>query len=78
MGDIPILGALFRSTSNIKKKTNLLIFLTPKIIKDAETIDKITVEKREEMHKHREMQQGQPENYEKKEESLQTNPEEGD
>ncbi len=34
LGDIPILGALFRKTSKRKKKTNLLLILTPYIIRD--------------------------------------------
>ena len=34
LGDIPILGALFRSTSDTKKRTNLLIFVTPRIVTD--------------------------------------------
>ncbi len=32
LGDIPFLGALFRSTDNQKQKTELAIFLTPRII----------------------------------------------
>ncbi|CAK0754334.1 type IV pilus assembly protein PilQ [Gammaproteobacteria bacterium] len=32
-GDIPILGALFRSNSNVNYKSELLIFVTPRIIK---------------------------------------------
>jgi len=34
LGDIPILGALFRKTSKSKRKTNLLLILTPYIIRD--------------------------------------------
>jgi general secretion pathway protein D len=34
LGDIPILGYLFKYTTKEKKKTNLLILLTPYIIKD--------------------------------------------
>ncbi len=34
LGDIPILGHLFREQSRKKVKTNLLLFLTPYIIKD--------------------------------------------
>jgi len=34
LGDIPILGYLFKYTTKSKKKTNLLILLTPYIIKD--------------------------------------------
>lgn len=34
LGDIPWLGALFRSTSDSKRRTNLLIFVTPRIVTD--------------------------------------------
>ena len=34
LGDIPFLGWLFRSTSTVKKKKELLIFVTPKILKE--------------------------------------------
>jgi len=36
LGDIPLLGALFRHTSIEKKKTDLLIFITPHILTQAE------------------------------------------
>ena len=38
LGDIPIVGALFRRTAKQDDKTELLIFVTPKIVKDALTI----------------------------------------
>jgi len=38
LGDIPVLGALFRSTSKQDDKTELLIFITPKIIKESVAI----------------------------------------
>lgn len=34
LGDIPLLGILFRSTSDVKQRTNLLIFVTPHIVTD--------------------------------------------
>lgn len=34
LGDIPLLGALFRSQSETRQKNNLLLFLTPYIIRD--------------------------------------------
>lgn len=34
LGDIPVLGWLFRDSSTTKAKTNLLLFLTPYIIRD--------------------------------------------
>lgn len=32
LGDLPVLGALFRSQSKVRDKTELLIFLTPRIV----------------------------------------------
>ena len=34
LGDIPFLGYLFKSTGKTRNKTELLIFITPKIIAD--------------------------------------------
>jgi type II secretory pathway component GspD/PulD (secretin) len=34
LGDIPILGNLFKSNTQTKSKTELLVFLTPRIIRD--------------------------------------------
>jgi general secretion pathway protein D len=36
LGDIPLLGFLFRHKSKLTKKRNLLIFLTPYIIRDSD------------------------------------------
>ncbi|RMG96062.1 MAG: hypothetical protein D6708_02705 [Candidatus Dadabacteria bacterium] len=47
LGDIPFLGALFRTSSNANQKTNLLIFLTPHIIRTMDEITEITRQKRE-------------------------------
>jgi type IV pilus assembly protein PilQ len=38
LGDIPVLGYLFRSTAKIDNKSELLVFITPKIIKDAMSV----------------------------------------
>ncbi|MEJ2700558.1 MAG: secretin N-terminal domain-containing protein, partial [Desulfuromonadales bacterium] len=45
--DIPILGYLFRHDTTVDKKTNLLIFITPKIIKNADDLDEVTERSRE-------------------------------
>lgn len=42
LGDIPVLGALFRRTIRNKTKTELLIFLTPTVIGNAEQFDAVT------------------------------------
>ncbi|MBI5639735.1 MAG: type II secretion system secretin GspD [Nitrospirae bacterium] len=49
LGDIPVLGFLFKQKSVSKNKTNLLVFLTPHVVKEAETINRITKEKQKEM-----------------------------
>lgn len=38
LGDIPVIGVVFRSTSTQKQKSEMLIMLTPKILKDAEDV----------------------------------------
>lgn len=40
LGDIPLLGWLFRSSSDVKKRTNLLIFVTPRIVTDMKIAEK--------------------------------------
>ncbi len=42
LGDIPLLGWLFKSSSKEWQKTNLLVFLTPHIIRHKSDIDRIT------------------------------------
>jgi general secretion pathway protein D len=41
LGDIPLLGYLFKYTKKLKHKTNLLIMLTPYIIKDQRDLQRI-------------------------------------
>jgi len=38
IGDIPVLGHLFKTTTNINKKTELLIFITPKILREGSNL----------------------------------------
>jgi len=46
LGDIPLLGWLFKSKTYDKKKTNLLVFLSPHIIKDGAELAAITEKKK--------------------------------
>jgi general secretion pathway protein D len=45
LGDIPVLGALFRNTTTRKNKTNLLLLLTPYIIRDPADFEQILRQK---------------------------------
>ncbi|MCM2680894.1 type II secretion system secretin GspD [Echinimonas agarilytica] len=42
LGDIPILGELFTSTSTSKRKRNLLVFIRPTIVRDAATMSSVS------------------------------------
>ena len=47
LGDIPLLGWLFKTTSKTRKKTNLMILLTPHIVRDAADLAEMTRSQRE-------------------------------
>jgi general secretion pathway protein D len=47
LGDIPFLGALFRFKSEERKRTNLMIFLRPVIIRSVEDGYRVTVDRYE-------------------------------
>jgi general secretion pathway protein D len=45
LGDIPVIGHLFKSTSNSVRKRNLMVFLRPTIITDAKVMNTMAKEK---------------------------------
>jgi general secretion pathway protein D len=47
LGDIPFLGALFRSESRTKTRTNLMVFLRPTIMRDAESSNRLSLDRYE-------------------------------
>jgi general secretion pathway protein D len=51
LGDIPVLGWLFKSTSTELRKNNLLIFLTPHVIRSPSDLEKVSIGKREEFRR---------------------------
>jgi general secretion pathway protein D len=51
LGDIPLLGYLFRYETRIKKKTNLMLFLRPYVIRGADDSYSLTVERYDMMRK---------------------------
>ena len=42
LGDIPFIGALFRSDTRTRKKTNLMVFMRPVVMRDATSGDALT------------------------------------
>jgi general secretion pathway protein D len=55
IGDIPILGWLFKRKSRSTRKTNLLVFITPHLITNTKEIDAVTKKKRIELEKIRKL-----------------------
>ncbi len=53
LGDIPLLGWLFKSKTTSIEKTNLMIFITPYIIKSEEDANSLTRQKNEFLEKYR-------------------------
>lgn len=49
LGDLPILGNLFRNKSKEKQKTELLVFLTPKIVRDPAEAKRLREETQKEL-----------------------------
>ncbi len=45
LGDLPLLGHLFKSTSNTKRKRNLMVFLRPTIIRDGKAMNALSKQK---------------------------------
>lgn len=45
LGDIPFLGALFRSTSVSREKRNLMVFIKPQILHDRDSLAQLSSEK---------------------------------
>jgi general secretion pathway protein D len=45
LGDIPILGALFRSENRTRRKTNLMVFLRPMIMRTGEDANRLSVDR---------------------------------
>ncbi len=48
LGDIPLLGWLFKNKTYEKKKVNLFVFLSPHVIEDAERLAELTEDKKTE------------------------------
>jgi general secretion pathway protein D len=48
LGDIPVLGWAFKTESRTLRKTNLLVFLTPYIVRTEADLERETIRKREE------------------------------
>jgi general secretion pathway protein D len=49
LGDIPYLGALFRTETRTKKRTNQMVFLRPVVMRDAAASNKLSIDRYEQI-----------------------------
>jgi general secretion pathway protein D len=49
LGDLPFFGSLFKSNSRTRKKSNLMVFLRPVVVRDAASSDRLSMERYEQM-----------------------------
>ena len=60
LGDVPFFGNLFRSETRSRKKTNLMVFLRPVVVRDAAAVDTLSLDRYELMRSGQKEQQPVP------------------
>ncbi|MBI3155646.1 MAG: type II secretion system protein GspD, partial [Burkholderiales bacterium] len=60
LGDIPGVGALFRSESRERRRTNLMVFLRPVVMRDQTTTDRVSLDRYEQLRGQQQAQQPAP------------------
>jgi general secretion pathway protein D len=60
VGDVPLLGNLFKSENRTRKKSNLMVFLRPVVVRDAAQADELSLDRYELMRGKQEALQPEP------------------
>ncbi len=60
LGDVPLFGNLFKSESRSRKKTNLMVFLRPVVVRDAAAVDSLSLDRYESMRSGQNQAQPRP------------------
>ena len=60
LADIPLLGNLFKSQSRSRKKTNLMVFIRPLVVRDATATDSLSMDRYEQMRSQQQNAQPAP------------------
>ncbi|HSQ73439.1 MAG TPA: type II secretion system secretin GspD [Rubrivivax sp.] len=60
LGDLPVLGALFRSESRERRRTNLIVFLRPIVMRDAESANRFSADRYEQIRGRQQASQPSP------------------
>ena len=60
LGDIPFIGALFRSESRERRRTNLMVFLRPVVLRDADSANRLSLDRYDQIRGEQKMSQPEP------------------
>jgi general secretion pathway protein D len=60
LGDLPVIGSLFRSESRSRRRTNLMVFLRPIVMRDAETSNRFSSDRYDQMRTQQQTTQPSP------------------
>ena len=60
LGDLPLVGQLFRSESRTKRRTNLMVFLRPVVMRDAESTARLSLDRYDQIRARQESSQPTP------------------
>jgi len=60
LGDVPLFGNLFRTETRSRKKTNLMVFLRPVVVRDAASVETLSGDRYEQMRSGQQQAQSRP------------------
>jgi general secretion pathway protein D len=60
LGDLPLIGGLFRSESRERRRTNLMVFLRPVVVRDAESANRLSVDRYDQIRAQQQRAQPEP------------------
>jgi general secretion pathway protein D len=60
LGDVPLFGNLFKNEVRSRKKTNLMVFLRPVVVRDAKGIDQLSLDRYDQMNAGMKLAQPEP------------------
>jgi general secretion pathway protein D len=60
LADIPLLGALFKSDTRSRKKTNLMVFLRPVVVRDGDSASRLSLDRYDQIRAQQQRAQPEP------------------
>ena len=60
LGDVPFFGHLFKNDTRSRKKTNLMVFLRPVVVRDAKSSDQLSMDRYDQMNTGMKLAQPEP------------------